>query len=94
MYILAVHERVRQSGPVPELAHVGQLSERRTSHLWDAFFAATADGTGMPRGPLDERFGLSLRYPAAVVFSELKQPRHGSTRRFARGSSTSRGACN
>lgn len=55
------------------LAHVGQLSERRMSHPWDAFFAATADSTGMPPGPLGERFGLSLRYPAAAVFSELKQ---------------------
>jgi histidine ammonia-lyase len=55
------------------VAHVGQLSERRLSHLWDAFFAAATTDAGMPPGPLGERFGLSLRYPAAAVFSELKQ---------------------
>jgi histidine ammonia-lyase len=55
------------------VAHVGQLSERRMSHLWDAFFAGTAASTGMPPGPLAEWFGLALRYPAAAVFSELKQ---------------------
>jgi histidine ammonia-lyase len=43
------------------------------SHLWDTFFAGMA-ATGMPTtGPLPELFGLSLRYPAAAVFTELKQ---------------------
>jgi histidine ammonia-lyase len=55
------------------VAHVGQLSERRMSHLWDAFFAAMA-ATGMPpTGPPPEVFGISLRYPAAAVFTQLKQ---------------------
>jgi len=50
------------------LAHVGQLSERRMSHLWDAIFkhpAALASGR-----PL---YGVKLRYPAAARFAELKQ---------------------
>ena len=50
------------------LAQVGQLSERRMSHLWDAFFRQQASGPP-PRVP----YGLQLRYPAAAVFTELKQ---------------------
>jgi histidine ammonia-lyase len=48
------------------IAHVGQLSERRMSHLWDAFFRQLT-------GPPTEVYGLQLRYTAAAVFSELKQ---------------------
>jgi histidine ammonia-lyase len=56
------------------IAHVGQLSERRMGQLWDTFFARVADlGAGAPPGPVPELFGLSLRYPAAAVFTELKQ---------------------
>jgi histidine ammonia-lyase len=55
------------------VAHVGQLSERRMSHLWDAFFAGAAAVAVPPPGPLPELFGLSLRYPAAAIFAELKQ---------------------
>jgi histidine ammonia-lyase len=56
------------------VAHVGQLSERRMSHLWDAFFRLMA-AAGPPSAdaappPL---YGLQLRYPAAAVFPELKQ---------------------
>jgi histidine ammonia-lyase len=50
------------------LAHVGQLSERRMSHLWDAIFKrpeALASGRAF--------YGLKLRYPAAARFAELKQ---------------------
>jgi histidine ammonia-lyase len=54
------------------LAHVGQLSERRISHLWEAYFAEMGT-TAAPPGPVPELFGLSLRYPAAAVFTELKQ---------------------
>jgi len=56
------------------LAHVGQISERRMSHLWDAFFEQEA-GAGVPPPGWEppELFGLSLRYPAAATFSELKQ---------------------
>jgi len=50
------------------LAHVGQLSERRMAHLWEAFFLHLADGP--PSGPT---YGLQLRYPAAALFAELKQ---------------------
>ncbi|MGI8480113.1 MAG: aromatic amino acid lyase, partial [Gaiellaceae bacterium] len=54
-------------------AHVGQLSERRLSHLWNAIFEQMAAA-----GPSSERdpqalFGLQVRYPAAATFSELKQ---------------------
>jgi len=54
-------------------AHVGQLSERRLSHLWNAIFEQMAAA-----GPSSERdpqalFGLQVRYPAAAAFSELKQ---------------------
>lgn len=54
----------------PALAHIGQLSERRMSHLWDAIFASS---NGAPDGPPGDLFGLSLRYSAAQVFAELKQ---------------------
>jgi histidine ammonia-lyase len=49
------------------LAHVGQLSERRMSHLWDGCMQQM---TGAPTEPL---YGLQLRYPAAALFPELKQ---------------------
>ncbi len=56
------------------VAHVGQLSERRMSHLWDAFFQHRAELGGPPLdGLVPELFGLSLRYPAAAVVAELKQ---------------------
>jgi histidine ammonia-lyase len=57
------------------LAHVGQLSERRTSQLWDAFFARMAERgpDGSDDGAPPALFGLSLRYPAAARFAELKQ---------------------
>jgi histidine ammonia-lyase len=51
-------------------AHVGQLSERRMSHLWEAFFANLDRGGPPPRSSF---VGVSLRYPAAAVFAELKQ---------------------
>jgi len=50
------------------LAQVGLLSERRMSHLWDAFFRRTAGGP-----PPAVPYGLQLRYPAAALFGELKQ---------------------
>jgi histidine ammonia-lyase len=52
------------------VAHVGQLSERRMSHLWNAFFreVAALGGAVVPELP-----GLTLRYPAAAAFAELKQ---------------------
>jgi histidine ammonia-lyase len=56
------------------IAHAGQLSERRMSHLWDAFFEhAGGLGSGPPEGTGPELFGLSLRYPAAAAVAELKQ---------------------
>jgi histidine ammonia-lyase len=50
------------------LAHVGQLSERRMSHLWDAIFRSLTSGP-----PPTAMYGLQLRYPAAALFPELKQ---------------------
>ena len=50
------------------LAQVGQLSERRMSHLWDAFFRQLATSP-----PPTAAYGLQLRYPAAALFPELKQ---------------------
>jgi histidine ammonia-lyase len=50
------------------LAQVGQLSERRMSHLWDAFFQQL---TSSP--PPTVAHGLQLRYPAAALIPELKQ---------------------
>ncbi|CAN5535000.1 histidine ammonia-lyase [soil metagenome] len=65
------------------LAHVGQLSERRMSHLWDAIFEnLAASQVDVPEAPMSRVHGrmrasafhgLSLRYPAAAIFSELKQ---------------------
>jgi len=54
------------------LAHVGQLSERRMSHLWEVFFQGMSVAGPPLSGPLPERFGLSLRYPAAAAFAELR----------------------
>jgi histidine ammonia-lyase len=51
------------------IAHVGQLSDRRLAHLWNAFFHSTGQA-----GPLvvPRVLGLSLRYPAAAIYSELR----------------------
>ncbi|HKJ12931.1 MAG TPA: aromatic amino acid ammonia-lyase [Ornithinimicrobium sp.] len=59
----------------PAVAHVGKLSERRMSHLWDAFFERLAGDGGPPsadHGP-PEFVGMALRYPAAEVCAELRQ---------------------
>ena len=56
------------------IAHVGQLSERRMSHLWDAFFQRMgAAGPPPADSPAPPVHGLQLRYPAAALFTELKQ---------------------
>jgi histidine ammonia-lyase len=65
------------------LAHVGQLTERRMSHLWDAFFEnlatsqvpseASASPGSDPARRAPAIHGISLRYPAAAIFSDLKQ---------------------
>jgi histidine ammonia-lyase len=55
------------------IAHVGQLSERRLSHLWDAFFRRLDSSGGRPPTGVDEFFGLSLRYAGASLMAELKQ---------------------
>jgi histidine ammonia-lyase len=49
------------------VTHVGQLSERRMAHLWEALSAEF--DRGRPRVP---PVGMALRYPAAAVFSELR----------------------
>jgi histidine ammonia-lyase len=53
------------------LAHVGHLAERRMSHLWDAFFSGGPPPAGGD-GPPPEAYGISLRYPAATVWAELR----------------------
>jgi histidine ammonia-lyase len=61
------------------LAHLGHLSERRMSHLWDAFFAGgppappegADDRSGPPPPPA--AFGISERYPAAASWAELRR---------------------
>ena len=50
------------------LAHVGQLSERRLSHLWDAIFKSPERVASTRRF-----YGIKLRYPAAARFTELRQ---------------------
>jgi histidine ammonia-lyase len=55
------------------LAHVGQLSDRRMNHLWKAFFASMGQAGPAPEGAVPKLFGLSLRYPAAALFAELRQ---------------------
>jgi histidine ammonia-lyase len=52
---------------------VGQLSERRLSHLWDAYFAALDARGGPPPAPAPDFYGLALRYAGASLFAELKQ---------------------
>ena len=55
------------------IAHVGQLSERRMSHLWDRSFQLM-EAAGPPGdGPPPPMYGLQLRYPAAAVYPELRQ---------------------
>jgi histidine ammonia-lyase len=50
------------------VTHVGQLCERRMAHLWERFFVRFERGQ-----PLHALAGLSLRYPAAALYSELRQ---------------------
>jgi histidine ammonia-lyase len=50
----------------PALAHAGQLSDRRLSHLWAAMFSNPANLQHHPRG-------LSLRYSSAAAAAELRQ---------------------
>ncbi len=49
------------------VAHVGQLSDRRMTHLWDAFFGQVTAGPppGIP-------YGLQVRYAAAASYAELR----------------------
>jgi histidine ammonia-lyase len=55
------------------IAHVGLLSERRLSHLWDRFFQLVDPAGLAGDGPPPLLPGLQLRYPAAAVLPELKQ---------------------
>src|SRR6266851_2510247 len=50
------------------LAHAGQLSDRRMTHLWDAFFRQLSSGP-----PPAVAYGLQVRYPAAARYAELRQ---------------------
>jgi histidine ammonia-lyase len=53
-------------------AHVAQLSDRRMSHLWEAFFEKLTNAAPLVGRP-PELPGLSLRYPAAATLAELAQ---------------------
>jgi histidine ammonia-lyase len=54
------------------LVHVGQLSERRMSHLWDAVMGALEQGAPpMPMGPASLP-GVQLRYAASASFTALR----------------------
>ena len=53
------------------LAHLGHLSERRINHLWDVFFNVGQPPVG-GWGSTPELFGISLRYPAATSWAELR----------------------
>jgi histidine ammonia-lyase len=50
------------------LAHVGQLSDRRMNHLWNAIFR-----TPTILASKEPLYGVKLRYPAAARFAELRQ---------------------
>lgn len=55
------------------IAHVGQLSDRRMSHLWDAFFKQMGEGGPPSGGGPFAPYGLQLRYPAGAAYPELRQ---------------------
>jgi histidine ammonia-lyase len=59
------------------IAHVGQLSDRRLGHLWQAFFTAMSSGDGAAPpsfdGPPPELPGMHLRYAAAAAYAELRR---------------------
>ncbi len=57
----------------PALAHVGQASDRRMSHLWGLVMASgdAVTPAGM-RGILDRTRGPLLRYAAATRYAELR----------------------
>jgi histidine ammonia-lyase len=55
------------------IAHVGQLSDRRLGHLWQAFFTAMSGGPPSSDGPPGELPGMHLRYAAAAAYAELRQ---------------------
>jgi histidine ammonia-lyase len=61
----------------PALAHVGQLSDRRLSHLWTATFArpakAPSDANRSVWGSRAGERGAPLRYAAAAASAELRQ---------------------
>lgn len=54
------------------LVHVGQLSERRMSHLWDAIMAAFSQGRQAPlTGPVATP-GIQLRYAGSACYTALR----------------------
>ncbi|WP_104182103.1 aromatic amino acid ammonia-lyase [Arthrobacter sp. B0490] len=55
------------------LAHAGQLSERRMSHLWDAVMALLERGAPPPSMGPASLPGVQLRYAASASFTALRQ---------------------
>jgi histidine ammonia-lyase len=54
------------------VTHTAQLSERRMSHLWDATFAHPSFASAQADQGTRSLVGLSLRYPGAALFAEVK----------------------
>ncbi|WP_181033630.1 aromatic amino acid ammonia-lyase [Arthrobacter sp. SX1312] len=54
------------------LVHVGQLSERRMSHLWDAVMGSLERGTPPPAMGPASLPGVQLRYAASACFTALR----------------------
>jgi histidine ammonia-lyase len=62
------------------IAHVGQLSDRRMSHLWQAFFAGLGRMADLPPADaLPPLPGVASRYPAARLVAELRQQAEPAT---------------
>jgi histidine ammonia-lyase len=54
------------------VVHVGQLSERRMSHLWDAIMDSMKQGPPPRRSGPAAMAGIQLRYAASACFTALK----------------------
>lgn len=54
------------------LVHVGQLSERRMSHLWNAVMAVHASGPPSGSRGLATAPGVQLRYAGSACYTELR----------------------
>ncbi len=69
-----IHMALAMDGLRLAAVHVGQLSERRMDHLWNAYFQDVAP-LGNPRteGAARVAYGAALRYSGAATYAELRQ---------------------